>query len=83
MTSGIARVDDRGRVLLPTEVRRRLEMHPGDELIITEEPGGALRLQSRRAAAQSLIGLAGQLTHSAVADLRAERRRDTDADTAL
>jgi AbrB family looped-hinge helix DNA binding protein len=80
MTSGTARIDDRGRVVLPAEVRRRLEMHPGDELVVTEEAGGALRLQSRRAAARALIGLAGPLTHSAVADLRADRRRDAAAD---
>ena len=81
-TSGTARIDDRGRVVLPAEVRRRLEMHLGDELVVTEEAGGALRLQSRRAAARSLVGLAGQLAHSAVADLRAERRRDADTDAA-
>ncbi len=75
-------MDDRGRVVLPAELRRRLEMHPGDELVLTEEADGALRLQSRRAAARTLIGLAGQLTHSAVADLRAERRREADADAA-
>jgi len=72
-------MDDRGRVVLPAEVRRRLEMHPGDELVVTEEAEGTLRLQSRRAAVRTLIGLAGQGTHSAIADLLAERRRDTDA----
>jgi len=56
-------------------------MSPGDELVVTEEPGGTLRLQSRRAAAHSLIGLAGRLEHSAVADLRDERRREVESET--
>ena len=80
-SSGTARLDDRGRVVLPAEVRRRLEMHPGDELVVTEEAGGALRLQSRRSAARTLIGLAGHLEVSAVGELRAQRHRDTAADT--
>jgi AbrB family looped-hinge helix DNA binding protein len=64
-------------VVLPADLRRRLEMHPGDELVVTEEPGGTLRLQSRRSAAQALLGLAGRLEHSAVDDLRDDRHRDT------
>lgn len=80
-TSGTARLDDRGRVVLPAEVRRRLHMQPGDELVVTEEMGGTLRLQSRRAAARTLIGLAGTSATSAVADLRAERDRDAAVDT--
>jgi AbrB family looped-hinge helix DNA binding protein len=77
---GIARLDERGRVVLPADMRRRLEMRPGDELVVTEEPGGTLRLQSRRSAAHSLIGLAGQLKHSAVDDLRDDRKRDAETD---
>jgi len=77
---GTARLDERGRVVLPAEMRRRLEMRPGDELVVTEEPGGALRLQSRRSSAHSLIGLAGRLEHSAVDDLRDDRRRDAGSD---
>lgn len=69
-------MDERGRVVLPADMRRRLEMRPGDQLVVTEEPGGALRLQSNRSAAQSLLGLAGRLEHSAVDDLREDRRLD-------
>ena len=67
--------------MLPADMRRRLEMHPGDELVVTEEPGGTLRLQSRRSAAHALIGLAGRLEHSAVDDLRDGRRRDPATET--
>ena len=75
-------MDERGRVVLPADMRRRLEMRPGDELMVTEEPDGTLRLQSRRCAAHALIGLAGHLEHSAVDDLRDDRHRDTAAETA-
>jgi AbrB family looped-hinge helix DNA binding protein len=78
---GTAKLDERGRVVLPADMRRRLEMHPGDELVVTEEPGGTLRLQSRRSAAHALFGLAGRLEHSAVDDLRDDRNRDTAAET--
>ena len=78
-SSGTARLDERGRVVLPADIRRRLEMRPGDELVVTEEPDGTLRLQSRRCAAHALIGLAGHLEHSAVDDLRDDRHRDTAA----
>lgn len=80
MTSGTARLDERGRLVLPAAVRRRLGMRPGDEVVVTEEPGGALRLQGRRSAARSLIGLAGPLDRSAVDDLRSDRRHDVATD---
>ena len=66
--------------MLPAAVRRRLEMRPGDELVVTEEPGGTLRLQSRRSAAHALLGSAGHLGHSAVDDLRSDRNQDAAAE---
>lgn len=72
--------------MLPAALRRRLGLQPGDELVVSEEPGGALRLASRQMAAQALIGLAGSVDHSTVEELRAERRRDAsgaDADARL
>jgi len=61
-------------------MRRRLGLHAGDEVRITEEDDGVLRLQSRRAAARSLIGSAGQAEHSMVDELRAERREQAAAE---
>ncbi len=78
---GTARLDERGRVVLPADLRRRLEMRPGDELVVTEEAGGTVRLQSRRSAAHALLGLAGRLDHSAVDDLRDDRRVDATTET--
>lgn len=78
---GTARLDERGRVVLPADLRRRLEMRPGDELVVTEEAGGTVRLQSRRSAAHALLGLAGRLDHSPVDDLRDDRRVDAATET--
>ncbi len=81
-TSGKARLDERGRLVLPAALRRRLGMRPGDELLVTEMPAGVLRVESRQAAARALIGLAGPVDHSTVADLAADRRRDADEEDA-
>lgn len=68
-------------MVLPAAVRHRLEMRPGDELVVTEEIDGSLRLRSRRSAAHALLGLAGRLEHSAVDDLRDDRQRDASSET--
>ena len=75
---GTARLDARGRLVLPAELRRRLGLHAGDEVRISEETDGALRVETRRAAAQALIGLAGTSEESAVDELNAERNREAD-----
>jgi AbrB family looped-hinge helix DNA binding protein len=73
MVRGTARLDERGRLVLPVELRRRLGLNAGDEVAITEEADGALRIESRLAAARALIGLAGSLDHPSLDDLRAIR----------
>lgn len=78
--SGTGRLDERGRLVLPAELRRRLGLRPGDELTISEEDEGVLRVESRRAAARSLIGSAGRGKRSALEELRAERRRQAAAE---
>jgi AbrB family looped-hinge helix DNA binding protein len=77
---GTARLDERGRLVLPVELRRRLGLNAGDEVAITEEADGALRIESRLAAARGLIGLAGSLDHSSLDDLRAVRRDQARAE---
>ena len=74
-------MDDRGRLVLPAELRRRLGLRAGDEVKISEEADGALRVESRQAAARALIGSAGRLKGSAVEELRAERRREAAAES--
>ncbi|NIQ06093.1 MAG: AbrB/MazE/SpoVT family DNA-binding domain-containing protein [Candidatus Korarchaeota archaeon] len=33
------KVDDRGRITLPKQLREELQLHPGEELVIREEKG--------------------------------------------
>lgn len=77
---GTARLDARGRLVLPAELRRRLGLHAGDEVRITEEADGALRVETRSAAAHALIGLAGTSDESAVDELTAERHREAEVE---
>ena len=81
-TSGTARLDDRGRLVLPADFRRRLGLRPGDEVRMSVEHEGVLRVESRRAAAHALIGLAGSSSQSAVALLEEDRRLQSAAEDA-
>jgi AbrB family looped-hinge helix DNA binding protein len=74
LLSGNVRLDNRGRLVLPAEFRSRLGLKPGDEVRISEEGDGSLRVETRRAAARALIGLAGPVEHSILDDLAADRR---------
>lgn len=80
--SGNARLDDRGRLVLPADFRNRLGLKPGDDVRISEESDGSLRVESRRTAAHALIGLAGSLGHGALEDLAADRQKQTAAEGA-
>lgn len=73
-------MDERGRLVLPVELRRRLGLRAGDVVNISEEADGVLRVESRRAAARALIGSAGRMKDSAVEELRAERCRQAAAE---
>lgn len=70
---GTARLDERGRLVLPVEMRRRLGLQAGDVVRITEDDG-VLRVESRRAAARALVGIAGAPDGSSLKDLKADRR---------
>ncbi len=78
--SRIARLDERGRLVLPAELRRRLGLRAGDEVRISEQADGVLRVESRRAAARALIGSAGRSPASVITELSAERRRQAAAE---
>src|SRR5438105_13465476 len=80
--SGNVRLDGRGRLVLPAGFRNRLGLKPGDEVRISEESDGSLRVESRRTAAHALIGLAGSLDHSALEDLTADHREQAAAENA-
>jgi AbrB family looped-hinge helix DNA binding protein len=69
---------ERGRLVLPAQLRRRLDLHPGDRLILTVEPEGGFRVVTARAQARRLLGLYRDLApgRSLAGELIAERREE-------
>ncbi len=72
-------VGDRGRVVLPADVRAALGLTPGSRMLLSTESDGSLRLRPYRSVADHgrgmLAGLAGG-DQSMVDELLAERRRE-------
>ncbi len=66
--------------MLPVAMRRRLGLRAGDEVRISEEADGVLRVESRRAAARALVGSAGHAERSMVDELRVDRREQAAAE---
>src|SRR5436309_2462755 len=48
---------ERGRLVLPVDVRERLKIKAGDRLTLRVEPDGTLRLQTAAVFARSLRGI--------------------------
>lgn len=75
-------IGDRGRMVLPAEVRKRLKLGPGDEVLVTEQSDGSLRLLSAQQVVRETRGLyrvrSGKrsLVDELIADRRAEARRE-------
>jgi AbrB family looped-hinge helix DNA binding protein len=73
---------DRGRLVLPAEIRKRLNLRQGDELLVTVQPDGSLRLTSPRQVVRETKGLyrarAGNrsLADELIAERRAELKRE-------
>jgi len=69
---------DRGRLVLPAEVRRRLKLRQGDDLVVTVEADGSLRLATARHVVRETRGLYRGRTgkRSLVDELIAERRKE-------
>jgi AbrB family looped-hinge helix DNA binding protein len=70
---------ERGRLVLPVDVRERLNIKPGDRLTLRVEPDGTMKLLTAAAFARSLRGMFKHLGvpgRSIVDDLIAERRRE-------
>ena len=72
-------VGDRGRVVLPSEVRLELGLEPGSKLLLRTEKDGSLRLRPYRSVAIQnrgmLVGVA-PVSESMVEELIAERHRE-------
>ncbi len=69
-------IGERGRLVLPAQVRRRLKLHPGDKLTLTITEDGGMRLESRRQALRKLRGSFSHLGQGLVDELLAERRKE-------
>lgn len=69
---------DRGRLVLPAEVRERLKIKEGDRLMMRIEPDGTIKIQTAAVYAHSLHGMFKHLApgRSMVDELIAERRRE-------
>jgi AbrB family looped-hinge helix DNA binding protein len=72
-------VGDRGRVVLPADVRSALGLETGSRMLLSTESDGSLRLRPYRSVADQgrgmLVGLVGG-DESMVDELLAERRRE-------
>lgn len=75
---------DRGRLVLPAAIRKRLNLHQGDQLLLSVEPDGSLRMTSARQAVRETRGLyrAPARHRSLVDELIADRRREARRESA-
>ena len=70
-------VGDRGRLVLPSTVRRELDLKPGTHMLLSTEDDGSLRLRPYRAVAEQSRGLLRGLPGGSMVDeLLAERRAE-------
>ena len=72
-------VGDRGRVVLPSEVRAAMGLEAGSPLLLSTETDGSLRLRPYRAVADANRGMLAEIApadESLVDELLAERRRE-------
>lgn len=53
-------VEDKGRVVIPAEVRRRLGIKAGTKLEVDVKDGGILMKPQRKVSAKNLLGVAGK-----------------------
>lgn len=69
---------ERGSVELPSELLQRLNLHPGDRLVITVDDEGGFRVVSAREVARRTFGLYRDLApgRSLADELIAERREE-------
>ena len=72
------RLGDRGRLVVPAEVRQRLGLEQGDLLVLQIDEDGSMRLVRISDLVAELRGVFADLDpeHSLVDDLIAERRRE-------
>ena len=70
-------VGERGRLVLPSSVRRELNLKPGTQMLLSTEQDGSLRLRPYRVVAEQNRGVLRDLAGgSMVEELLAERRAE-------
>jgi AbrB family looped-hinge helix DNA binding protein len=80
MTEDVARLGKAGRLVIPAKIRRALDLHPGDELLLRVENDG-LHLSTRAQAvarAQAIVRKYVAPNRSLSDELIAERREDAE-----
>jgi AbrB family looped-hinge helix DNA binding protein len=75
-------VGERGRVVLPSAVRRELDLKPGTHMLLSTENDGSLRLRPYRAVAEQSRGLlrdlpGGPMVDELLTGRRAEASRES------
>jgi AbrB family looped-hinge helix DNA binding protein len=81
--SGSVRVDPAGRIVIPAELRHKLSIEPGQELLLSETPNG-IRLQTFAQAvraAQEAFAPYRTPGHSVVDELTRERRDEANRES--
>jgi len=72
-------VGDRGRLVLPSAVRRELDLNPGTHMLLSTDDDGSLRLRPYRVVAEQSRGLLRGLPGGSMVDeLLAERRAEAE-----
>lgn len=74
---------DRGRMVLPAPLRKKLKLRPGDDLIVTLQRDGSLRLATAATVVRESRGMYSalapgrSLSDELIAERRAESRRES------
>jgi AbrB family looped-hinge helix DNA binding protein len=74
-------IGERGRLVLPSSVRKELDLRPGTPMLLSTEQDGSLRLRPYRVVAEQGRGLlrdlaGGSMVDELIADRRAEAARE-------
>ncbi len=78
---GPLRLEDDGRILIPLQIRKELDLSPGDNVVIRKTASGGFEFVSARTAAEQMIGFlrTPQLEgRSIVEEFLAEKRTEAE-----
>jgi AbrB family looped-hinge helix DNA binding protein len=77
--SYVLRIGERGCVVLPARVRKRLKLNPGDRLVLIVWESGEMRLASLKRQIDKCMGMFADIAPERILseELIAERREET------